>query len=141
MRDLINAKNTLIEGGFTLVLCKGDETVSSSLRGVAPLARMYHDGKSFEGWSAADKVVGKATAYLYVLLGVKKVFAGVMSRAALSVLKEHGVYAEYCELVPYIINRAGDGVCPFEAAVRDVNDPNAAFDVIIETMMRMEIKM
>ena len=64
------------------------------------------------GGYAADRIVGKAAALLYVMMGVKGVFAEVLSESALAVLNKHGVHAEYSVLTPNIINRAGDGLCP-----------------------------
>ena len=67
--DLENAKKILSDGSYTCVLCKGKDTVSSSFRGVKPLLDLLDSGKDFSGYSAADKVVGRATAFLYCLLG------------------------------------------------------------------------
>ncbi len=141
MTDLKNAKNILQAGDYTCVLCKGNETVSSCLRGVKPLVSWYAGGREFSGFSAADKVVGKATAFLYTLLGVKAVYAGVLSRSALEALTGHGIETQYGTLVENIINRAGDGICPFEQAVLDISDSQTAYAAIREKMAAMHIQM
>ena len=53
-------------------------------RGVKPLLQWISEGRSFEGWSVADKVVGKAPALLYVQLKPAAVYAIAMSGAAVS---------------------------------------------------------
>ncbi len=140
MNDLNNAKKLLSKGEYTCVLCKGEKIYTSTLRGVKPLASWYEEKIDAKDFSAADKVVGKATAFLYVLLGVKKLYAGVISEGALCVLKEHGIYAEYTTLTEHIINRTGDGICPFENAVLKISQPVEAFKAITDKMKEMNIK-
>jgi len=139
MNDLKNAKEKLIAGEYTCALCCGSQIFASTLRGVKPLVAWYKSGKDFGGYSAADKVVGKATAFLYVLLNVKAVFAKVISKSALDVLRESNIEVEYDQLVDNIINRQGDGICPFETAVLNIDNPLAAYNVIIKKMRELNI--
>ena len=85
--------------------------------------------------------MGKATAFLYQLLGVKEVYAHVMSKSALEVLKAAGIDAQYGKLVEHIINRKGDGICPFEAAVLDIRTADTARTAIREKMKEMNISL
>ena len=64
-----------------------------------------------------DSIVGKAAALLMVYGGVKSVKAGVLSESGKDVLDYYNIPCEYQTLVPYIVNRKGDGVCPMEQAV------------------------
>lgn len=102
---------------------------TSTLRGVSPLLEWLDAKTDMRGFSAADRVVGKAAAFLYVLLGAKAVYADVMSRPALEVLVKNGIGAEYGKLVDAIFNRTNTGYCPMEMAVWDIEDaalvPNA----------------
>ncbi len=139
MTELERAKARLSEGDCTCVLCRGDEVYISAERGVKPLVAWRESGKDFRGFFAADKVVGRATAFLYVLLGVKAVYAHVLSKAAMQVLNEHGIAVEYGTLVEHIINRQGNGICPFEACVLHEQDANAAYGAIRRKMNEMHI--
>ncbi len=137
--DLEQAKQRLASGEYTCVLCREGETVTSTQRGVRPLVRWLTEGTDLRGFSAADKVVGKATAFLYCLLGVKAVYARVMSKSARQVLLDSGIHAEQETLVEYIINRAGDGYCPFETAVLEISDSGEALSAIRAKMQEMNI--
>ena len=139
MKDLIKAKEILLSGKYTCVLCKENEIFTSEFRGVKPLVKWYAEKTELEGFSAADKVVGKATAFLYALLGVKRVFAKVISLPAKEVLENHGIEVSFNTLVPNIINRAGDGVCPFELAVQDVDNAKESYKIIRLKMEEMGI--
>lgn len=135
--DSEKARQLLAAQGYTCVLCKQAQVYTTGLRGVRPLMQWLEQGTSLTGFSAADKVVGKATAFLYCLLGVTSVFAQVMSRTALEVLRKAGIQAQYEALTDYIVNRQGDGICPFEGAVLDVHTPQEALPAIYEKMKEL----
>ena len=134
--DLINARQLLLTGGFTCVLCRGSEVRTSTARGVRPLVELLEEGR-FTGFCAADKVVGKATAFLYVLLGARSVYTPVVSESALAVLQAHGIDIFFDLAVPGIFNRSRTGFCPMETAVRDIRDPQEAFAAIRDALDRM----
>ena len=78
-----------------------------------------------KGYSFADIVVGKACLFVYG--GITSVYADVLSESALEYLRSHAIEAEYGVLVKSILNRKGDGVCPMEACVANIDDANEAF--------------
>ncbi len=94
---------------------------------------------NLQGFSAADKVVGKATAFLYALLNVQAVYANVISKAALETLQKSQIFVEYGEIVEHIINREKSGVCPFESAVLDIDDTENAYLAIRQKMDELGI--
>ena len=130
------AKNVLATGVYTCVVCGEAVTMTAVERGVKPLVAWLQSGTDLRDCCAADKVVGKATAFLYCLLGVRAVYGRVMSVPALAVLQAGGIEAQYEMLVPHIINRAGDGICPFEKAVENISDPQMARRIILQKMQR-----
>lgn len=134
MHDLKTARSLLEKENYTCVLCRGDDTVTDSRRGVKPLLELLESGRTFAGYSAADKVVGKAAAFLYCLLGVTALHAGVISQPALAVLEAAGITVRYDTLVPAIRNRTGDGFCPMETAVWALTDPTLAPDAIRDAL-------
>ena len=87
-KDLLTAKQLLEQNNCTCALCQGDTVFTSTLRGVKPLLNFLEAGTDLQGFCAADKVVGKGAAFLYCLLGVRAVYAPVMSQAALEVLRQ-----------------------------------------------------
>lgn len=137
LSDTCRAQQILKDGGYTCVLLKGESRYTSRERGVKPLISLLYSGGDFSGFSAADKTVGAGAAYLYVLLGVTEVWAGVLSESAKKVLDDNGIKI-YCErIVPEIINRAGDGVCPIELAVSAADTPKDALAIIEETLRKL----
>ncbi len=121
--DLENAKTLLSENNYTCVLCKGEKVITSTKRGVKPLVEQVDSAENLNGFSAADKIVGKAAAFLYVLLDVKEVYAEVLSRAGAEIFANYKIACEYGKLTEQIINRNGDGICPMEETVKDISEP------------------
>ena len=125
--DLARAKS-LLTGRVTCAIVRGEHAETSELRGVAPLLAWL--GGDFAGYSAADKVVGRAAAFLYVLLGVKTLYAAVLSKPAAEALSAHGITFCYGELTERIVNRTGDGLCLMESATLEETDPARALEKI-----------
>lgn len=128
--NLTKALQLLNDGNYTCVVCRGDTVHTTSQRGVAPLLSWLDSETDLTGFSAADRVVGRGAAFLYCLLGVNAVHARIMSLPAAEVLRAHNIHAAADLFVEGIINRAGDGPCPFEAAVMDIQNPQDALAAI-----------
>lgn len=132
------AKQDLEEMGYTCVLRKGEETCFSYEHGVKPLLQWIGEGKDFSGYGAADQVIGKAAALLYIKLGVRDLYTQVISEPAQSVFEEHGVSCTFGEKVPFIVNRKKDGMCPMEQTVLAISDPAEAVEALrnkVKSMM------
>jgi hypothetical protein len=137
-KDLALAKQLLTTEEHTCVLCRDDRIYTSTRRGVAPLLGWLDSDLDLRGFSAADRVIGKATAYLYCLLGVKEVFARVISRPATQVLESHGIPAHWDTLVEGIQNRQKTGPCPMEHATRNCATPEEALTAVRETLKQLQ---
>lgn len=134
--------NRLIEilhGGNHSLVVKGSEIRTFDGRGIADLYRLFTLEPDFlAGASIADKVVGKGAAALMVLGGVKEVYAGVISSAALTLLRNGGI-ATRCDLeVPHIINRKGDGICPVEQLCSDCDTAAECLPRIEQFMQQLK---
>ena len=79
-QNLREARRILEEHRMSCVLYRDGTVFESNLRGVAPLMEFLDGSVDVQDFSAADKVVGKAAAFLYCLLDVKEVYADVSCR-------------------------------------------------------------
>ncbi len=131
-RELREAYDLMQKEGYSLVLKKEDDLITGHERGIRMLLMILQIGNDYSGYVAADKVIGKGAAFLYILLKIKEIHANVISEPALAVLKDKGVKVFYEELVPMIRNRDNTGFCPMEQAVLDETDPQAAFRKLLE---------
>ena len=138
--DLKRAKDILLSGGYTCVICRQDQICTDTQRGVKPLIDLLDHGVRLSGFSAADKVVGKAAAMLYVMLGISALYAPVISAPAVDVLKSNGIELYYDTEVEAIRNRAGDGFCPMETLVKNINEPHIAYPAIKRKLAELNKK-
>ena len=125
MNDLERAKEGL--KGHTLCLVRGDETIVRDERGIAPMMALIAEKNDLTGFSAADRVVGKAAAMLFVKAKIKELFAETISRSAAEFLRNSGLPFSYRTMTEYIVNRDGTGRCPMESAVLSCNDAEEGY--------------
>ena len=135
--ELVKAEKILKEGAYTCVLIKGDMVHTCTERGIKPLLRFLNENIDLRGFVAADKVVGKAAAYLYVLLEVEAVYAKVISRSAVETLEKQGVAVYYDEQTDAIRNRTNTGFCPMEMCVMEIESPDEALLAIREMLREL----
>lgn len=123
--------------GHTLALCKNGAVQTSDLRGVAPMVGFLREGRDLSGFSAADRVVGKAAAMLMIRAGIRCVFAETISQSARAVLAAHGVAVQYATAIDRILNRDRTGPCPMESAVADTDDVETGVARILQKLDEM----
>lgn len=131
-RDLMLAKESLKDN--TIFLVKGERTLSSTKTGIAPMMDFISNGVDLAGYSAADKIVGKAAALLFAKAGIKAVFAKVLSEKAVPILTKYNIYYEYETLTKNITNRLKIGTCPMELTVADTEEPDTAYALLQEKL-------
>lgn len=136
--DLQQAKQILAGGMASCVLVKDGEVVLSSERGIRPLLQFVDSGKDFSGFAAADRIVGKAAAMLYQLLGVSSVYADVMSVEGKDLLTEAGIETSCRKLTDAIRGRGDQAVCPMDEAVKGITDPEEAYRSLVAAVSAMQ---
>ena len=127
MYDLNSLKTLLEQRGLTCAIARGEKLYTSSLRGIRPLLELIGRGEDFSGGEAADKIVGRATALLYVHMGIRELYAEVLGEGGAEVLRKNGITVQYGTLTEYIINRTGTDICPMERACEGIDDPAQAY--------------
>ena len=126
MFSVEKAKDMLYSKDYTCVIMGKDLLYTSKKRGVAPLLERYDSGVDYSGCVAADKVIGRGAAFMYILLGVKDIYVKVISQPSLELLEKYNINVEYDELVPAIRNRDNTGFCPIETAVKGIENLDEA---------------
>ncbi len=133
----ITAKNELVKNNLTLAITNGENTYTSTARGVQPLIDLYENNVNVSGFCACDKVVGKGASVLYTLLKVKQVYALTASKIAIQMLKDNGISVICENEVERILNRDKTGFCPIESAVQYEIDPHNALNKIYDALEKL----
>jgi hypothetical protein len=132
MTDLEIAKSELYEENLTLAIVKKSELLCSTKNHpiIGFLDAIERKGGNLEDASVAGRVVGEALAFLCVHAKMKEVYASVMSRKALGVLRKHGIGYHWNELVESIPDSEKADMFLFEKAVGNLRDPEKAYKAI-----------
>lgn len=131
MKEIEQVKQQLEEQQCQIVWQRGEETILSRKRGIQFLLEAVEQGQ--QGGFIADKVVGKAAAFLMVILHIQGVYANVISSPAAAVLEEFKIPFCYHTMTKYIINRRGDDMCPMEQKVWNAKTPAQALSLLRES--------
>ena len=84
-----------------------------------------------------DKIIGKAAAMMLSMGKAVRVHGNLMSQAAQEYLESRGIEHSYERCINVISNRTGDGICPLERAVADIDDEQEAYNKLKETIAEL----
>ncbi len=136
-KELQEAVDCLEKEGCSCVIRNDNQVRIGRARGVYDLYKFYtEEPQVMFGSVVADRVVGKGAAAVMVLGGVRMLHTKVISETALQLLREASVDTRYDTLVPYIINRAGTGMCPLESLCRECVSAEEAWPLIRQFVMQ-----
>ena len=133
MEYLEKAKANLGKNGSVCVIVDSRDgaVYSSDQKGIRPLMNWLEKSPEIlKGSYAADRVIGKAAAFLMIHGGIKEVFAEIVSQSALDCFSAFNVPCAYEKKVPRILNRDQSGLCPMESCCMELSDPEEAFQTL-----------
>ncbi|WP_317854583.1 DUF1893 domain-containing protein [Chakrabartyella piscis] len=141
MKEMEQVRSALQGDVTCAMLSVRGELHTSSKKGIAPIMEVLAtDPKFLQGALVADRVIGKAAAMLLVKAGIWELYAEVISEHARMFLEVHNIPITYSKVVPYIINRKGDGMCPMEATVLDMKNVNEAYVALQNKVAELQAK-
>lgn len=136
----LNKAKEYLQKGYSICVYKDDEPLLSKGKGISFIAFLARDKVDVRGASVADKIVGSAAAHIYALLGVKEVYAEVLSVGGQQILAEANISCSYDTLATEIINRQGTGLCPMEQAVFGISNHSKALDAVLNKINELKSK-
>jgi hypothetical protein len=129
MQDLEHARLILKEKNISLVVVKNGKVIfeaeSHSIKGFLEACELF--GKELAGSSVADRIVGRAVAFLCAYFQVSAVFAVIMSTEAARVLTDNSIFHQSEKHVPNILNERRNDICPFEKLALTFSTPEEAY--------------
>ena len=128
MTDIEKAIQNL--SGHSICLCRDDEIITDDGRGISPMMRFLAERKDLKGYAAADVIVGKAAAMLFVKADIVCVHGIVMSESGKDYLESSGISCTYDTLTDKIINRQGTDICPMEMTVTNIDDAEKGYEAL-----------
>lgn len=137
--ELEKAKTALKNDGCTCVLTLGNVMFKCKEKGVQPLLDWMNSGNNYMGYMIADKVVGRAAAFIDIAMGIREVYAEVMSEPAKELLEKNHIEVTADTIVPEILDSDKTGRCPLEMAVDGIESAGEALMPIELALIRMNL--
>ena len=132
------ARGVLIETDCSIVVVKdGDVLIKKKGDGIRPILEVMEELKEkIQGSIVGDRILGKASALLCRYSKIKGVYSPQATKTAIAVLIMAGIPSQIDEMIPYIKNRDGGDVCPFEKMISDIDSPEEAYEILKEKVLR-----
>ncbi|MDR7484559.1 MAG: ECF transporter S component [Armatimonadota bacterium] len=133
-RDLVLAAGRLRDRALGFVIVRDGLVLAESADpGLGALVQAADDlrARGIAGVALADRIAGAAAVAVAAWAGVRMIFAEVASEAAAREARARGVAFTSQRQVPRILNRRGDGPCPFEVAVEAARTGGAGLDGMV----------
>lgn len=135
--DLERAKAALKADKCTCILTLGTVMFKSKEKGVQPLLDWMNSGNNYMGYMIADKVVGRAAAFIDIAMGIRAVYAEVISEPAKELLERNHIEVDADTVVPDILNSDKSDRCLLEKAVDGIENAGDALMPIELALIRM----
>ena len=130
-RDIISKKSCSV-----VVVKDGKVLAEKQGEGIRPiLDAIVELGESMQGTVIGDRILGKASALLCVHSNVEGVYSPQATKTAIAVLIRAGIPGQTEEIIPYVKNRDGDDICPFEKMLVDIDSPEEAYKILKEKVI------
>ncbi len=130
--DLTLARETLENEECSIVVVKNKKVLLFKKgHGLKPIFETFEEiGPEIKDSVVADRILGKASAFLFRYAGVKSVYTPQATKGAVAVLIVGGIPSQVEKLIPFIKNNTGDNKCPFEKILEGVESPKKAFELL-----------
>ena len=87
-----------------------------------------------QGSTVGYRLLGKASALLCVYAKVAGVYAPQATKTAIAVLIRANIPGQADEMIPYVKNKDGSDICPFEKILLEIDSPEEAYKILKEKM-------
>lgn len=128
--ERINISAIAFEEGVAVITLQGN--------GVKPLFDFVEKNKMnlerFHGLFWGDRVIGRASAMLFLFLKPSFVYGQIISEGAIKIFEQNNIKFSFGGKVPFIENKDKTDICPFEKAVSNANSKEEAFEIIKNTL-------
>lgn len=138
MKDIHLAQEMISTSNNSIVIVKNNEILAKKIgKGLKPLIEVINElGKDINGSVIGDKILGKASALLCVYSGAKGVYSPQSTIIAIAILLKNNIPSKIDKIIPFIENKMGDDICPFEKMIKNVESPKDAYEILKNNIMK-----
>ena len=135
-QEIINGLNlvrdVLSTTDASIVVVKNSQIIIKKIgKGIKPIMETINElDNDMQGCIVGDRILGKASALLCRYANVKAVYSPQGTKTAIAILIIGGIACQVDEMIPYINNRDGTGLCPFEKMLEGITSPDEAYKIL-----------
>ena len=137
VRDLKLAREVLSTTDCSIVVVSyGKIWKKKKGEGIKSILEVFEEmGEDIHRSVIGDRILGRASALLCRYVKAQGVYSPQGTKTGIALLIMGGVPCQVDELIPLIINRNGNGLCPFEEMLKDVDSPDEAYKILKEKVI------
>ena len=132
VRDIIDTSDV------SVVAAKNGQVLSKKKgEGIKPFLEIIEElGDNIHGSIIGDRILGKASSLLCRYSKVRAVYSPQATKTAIALLIMDGIPSQIDQLIPFIKNRDGSGLCIFEKMLENISSPEEAYKILREKVMK-----
>jgi hypothetical protein len=137
VRDLELAREILSTTDCSIVVISyGKIWKKKTGEGIRPILETIEEmGEDIHGSIIGARILGRASALLCRYAKAEGVYSLQGTKTGIALLIMAGVPCQVDELIPFIKNRPGDDMCPFEKMLEDIISPEEAYKILKEKVI------
>ena len=138
LRDIEVAREAISNSDNSIVVVQyGKIWKQIKGNGLRPFLELIEEmGEDIQGTVVGDRILGKASAMLCRYSKVKGVYSPQGTKTGIALLIMGGIPCQVDQLIPFIKNRDGSGLCPFEKMLEGVDTPDEAYKVLKNKILK-----
>jgi hypothetical protein len=137
VKDLGLARDILSTTDCSIVVISYEKIWKKKTReGIRPILETIEEmGEDIHGSIIGARILGRASALLCRYAKAEGVYSPQGTKTGIALLIMGGVPCQVDELIPFIKNRPGDDICPFEKMLEDITSPEEAYKILKEKVI------
>ena len=138
LKDLDLARDVISNEACSVVVVKyGKIWKKIKGEGVKPILKAIEEmGEDICESVIGDKILGKASALLCRYAKASGVYSPQGTKTAIAILIMGGIPCQIDQMIPFIQNKYGNDICPFEKMLKDVESPDEAYRILKDKLMK-----
>ena len=139
VEDMDFSREILSTSDVSVVVVKDKKVlITKKGDGIRPILETIEElGEDMHNTVVGDRILGRASALLCRYSQVRGVYSPQATKTAIALLIMGGVPSQIDEMIPYIKNKKGDGLCLFEAMLQGIESPEEAYDILYKAVHSM----
>ena len=138
LADMDLASNSIIKSKNSIVVVKNGIILSEKKGdGLKPILEVIEElGDSIKRSIIGDKILGKASSLLCIYCNASGVYSKQSTKNAIALLIKYNIPIQTDKIIPYIEDKMGNDICPFEKMIDKVDSPKEAYKILKKNIMK-----